>query len=587
VAITAEDYQATALTRPRPEAGQTERPASEPDRDRIGIVFVHGIGTQKPSETFLDWSKPIVQILTTWRVDHGFSPDPVVKAEFSFSGSAPPYLELEVPAIDGHPRRHWVVTEAWWAARLRPPSLSDAAAYVRHGLPQILRRIRESAGAGRSALDTRHAEEEDKVQRQAGAGDFLARELQNRTRWSWIDLLDRVQRWLTVLAYIPALLLGTALLLLYAPLRLIPVKAIQNAAILRSADSFLTDWFGDLPDVLEDPVQAANVRARIAESIAGLREQLGCGSIVVVAHSGGAIMSFTTLLDPAYEEQRVHRLLTIGEALALAWRLHRTGTPDAKPEADRLTGDLVSFRKDLNWTDFWASYDPAPAGPIVAPAGVTIKVESRPVTNRMSVLEDHGSYWENEEGFIVPLVRYLDEARGDPHRSRFFPDGLSRLARIERRRQRVGVLALWRWIAVLGAAIPIVASTIARAVAGGAIPGPAGIGAGIAAKFGDAPFHQLITVPLDLVASLATFPAWFVQFGEWLVGAGVIVAIFLLIAIIGLRIWAAWDAREREIARHEELQPVHRWDVALVSVLAVLVTVFVSAAAWKAAFGLG
>jgi len=36
---------------------------------RTGVVFVHGIGTQTPSETFLDWSGPIVELLTDWRAE--------------------------------------------------------------------------------------------------------------------------------------------------------------------------------------------------------------------------------------------------------------------------------------------------------------------------------------------------------------------------------------------------------------------------------------------------------------------------------------------------------------------------------------
>src|SRR5213075_1505137 len=117
----------------------------------------------------------------------------------------------------------------------------------------------------------------------------------------------------------------------------------------------------------------------------------------------------------------------------------------------------------LQWADFWASYDPAPAGPIVAPPGVTLAVDSRPVTNRMSIVEDHGTYWENDEGFLVPLLRHLDVPRGDPDSSRFYRDSTDRVVRIERRRQRVGVLALWRWIATLGGLLPIIAATVAWA----------------------------------------------------------------------------------------------------------------------------
>ena len=41
----------------------------------------------------------------------------------------------------------------------------------------------------------------------------------------------------------------------------------------------------------------------------------------MVAHSGGAIVSFTTLCDPAFMDLEVDKLVTLGEGLALAWRI--------------------------------------------------------------------------------------------------------------------------------------------------------------------------------------------------------------------------------------------------------------------------
>jgi hypothetical protein len=587
VAITAPDYQSTALTPAAPAAGA--RPA-EPadgsaDPDRVGIVFVHGIGTQQPAETFLAWSAPLVRILTAWRVEHGFDPDPVVRSEFSFSGSSQPYLELDVPAAGGHGARRWVITEAWWAAQIRAPSLGDAAAYVRRGLPSILRGIRDGYGVRTDLWSDRLAAELAKAEPDEAANTPAMQELRSRRQWRWIEELDRVQKWLTILAYVPALVLGSLVLLLYAPFRLIPIKAIRDAAVLRSADSFLTTWFGDLPDVLDDPVQAANVRARLAESIERLETQMHCGSIVVIAHSGGAIVSFTTLLDPAHRARRVDRLITIGQGLALGWRLHATGQGGIPPLPDRLTGDLTAARPDLQWADFWASYDPAPAGPIVPPAGVTLQVDSRPVTNRMSILEDHGAYWDNDEGYLLPLMRYLDQPRGSPDDSRFYHDSTERVVRIERRRQRVAVLALWRWIAVLGALVPIVVATLGWALSGGAVPGPAELGARLSAWFETVPGHQLITWPLGFLGGAPGSPGVLAPLGDWIVGSVAIGAIFALIGLVGLRLWAAWDERERAIARLEHLAPVHRRDLARVGAVALIVTVVVSAVAIRVAWG--
>ena len=75
--------------------------------------------------------------------------------------------------------------------------------------------------------------------------------------------------------------------------------------------------------------------------------------------------------------------------------------------------------------------------PPTAPPG-TILVESRPVTNEMNVLTDHGAYWANPEGFIVPLVRHLDAALGDASASRFYRDRTDRTRRIVATRARLG-----------------------------------------------------------------------------------------------------------------------------------------------------
>jgi hypothetical protein len=570
VTITARDYQATALNPPAPAATPAPVGPPAPDPDRVGVVFVHGIGTQQPAETFLDWSAPIVRMLTAWRVEHGLGPDPVVRSAFSFSGSSQPYLELAIPETGQHPARSWVVTEAWWASQVRAPSLGDAAAYIRRGLPGILRGIRDGYKV-RADLWADRLDAELKAADAAATPDSPAqRELRERRGWGWIEGLDSVQKWLSILAYVPALVLGSLLLVVYAPFRLIPIQAIRDAAVLRSADSFLTTWFGDLPDVLDDPVQAANVRARLAESIDRLITQMGCGSIVLVAHSGGAIVSFTTLLDPAYARLDVQRLVTIGQGLALGWRLHDTGAPGRPPLPDRLTGDLVAARPSLQWTDVWASYDPAPAGPIVPPAGVTLEVDSRPVTNRMSILEDHGGYWDNDEGFLVPLLRHLDVPRGDAADSRFYRDSTERVVRIERRRQRVAVLALWRWIAVIGALVPIVGTTLGWALSSGTVGGPAALGDRIAAWFETFPGHELVTGPLAFLAGTTTWPAWFEPLGAWVLGALAIAAVFLALGTAGVRLWSSWDERERAIARLEHLGPVHRRDVAAVAALLVV-----------------
>ncbi|MGZ6269857.1 MAG: hypothetical protein ACXWMU_04735 [Candidatus Limnocylindrales bacterium] len=598
MAVTSGDFQSTPLS-PRAESaggggraagaatdvapepvGGAGEPSVAPDPSRIGVVFVHGIGTQRPAETFLDWSAPLVQLLSAWRLEHGHGVDPVRRAEFSFSGTSSPYLELDVPAEAGHPAQTWLMTEAWWAAQVRAPSLGMMTAYLRRGLPRMMAGIKAGYGprekawsarrersrgtaaaaspaAGRAgtaappAVDERTAAPSGSAKPDQSA--LAAAELASHRGWVWIDALDRIQKELTILSAGPALVVGTLVLLLYAPFRALSLGALRDAAVLRSADSKLTDWFGDLPDLLDDPVQAANVRARLAAAIASL-QALGCGRIVVVAHSGGAIVSWTTLLDAEFAGLPVASLVTIGEGLALAWRLEDASA--GLPPGSRLTGSLAAARPELNWFDYWATYDPAAGGYLSSPPGASLSVESRPITNRMSILDDHGSYWDNDEGFLIPLLRHLDTAGGPPEGSRFYRDDALRAVRIERRRQRVAVLALWRWVAGLGAVVPLGVTSVLALLGLGA--GPARLGAAVTGWWGSSPFGGLVGAPLDWLASWASWPAALRPVGEWAVGTVLVAVVFLLIGGAGASIWDGWDSQERLAARAARLAPLDR-----------------------------
>jgi hypothetical protein len=562
---------ATAEAAPAP-GGAAARAATSPARGeprRVGVVFVHGIGTQKPAETFLDWSSAIVRILSEWRLEQGFGVDPVIRSQFAFDAGALPFLELEIPAYRDRKAATWVLTEALWAEAIRAPTLDPAAAYLADRLQTIVFGIR----AGYKMREPKWDERAERLP-----------ELE-RWRWRWIGAVDWLQRtfltqWLIVL---PVVAIGSLLLLLWAPLRRLPIGPLRDFVDAKIIDSFITDWFGDLPALLDDPVQAANVRARVAETVAGLR-RLRCDSIVLVAHSGGAIVAFETLLDPAYLDDprrriEVDKLITHGEGLNLGWRLERA----YKQELDkghRLQGNLGRSRPDLRWVDIWASFDPAPPGPLRPPPGVQLLIgqtgehgktgkeasgdmviESRPVTNFMSLRQDHGGYWANDEGFLVPLLRHIDDARGWGGASRFYADRDVRTVRIERRRQRVAILGAWRWIVALGAITGLVAGGLAAGalrLAGetlieiwSRVPGAALISAPIDAAWGA--LGTLLSL-LPFGATAADLP----RIGPVVLGGIVIVALFLGLGSAGGWAWGRWDERERAAARRERLPELDR-----------------------------
>jgi hypothetical protein len=552
---------------------------------RTGIVFVHGIGTQTPGETFLDWSGPIVELLTDWRAaereraaraaaergeeaPQGGVDDPVWRSEFTFNAGSPPYLELAIPAHEGVPATTWVVTEAWWASDLRAPSLGRTIDYLRRRMGTVV------SGIAAGYRDRSH-----RLVELAQLSDLIGKP--PPLDWRLAERLDEVQSLTFGARSVGYLVAGTGAIALagYDLLRRVPIPVIRDFAVRQMIDSFLIDWFGDLPVLLDEPVQSANVRARLARSIKGLKED-GCDAIVVVAHSGGALVSFETLLDPAYEDVQVDKLVTLGQGLGLAWRLAADLDVQEITPGHRLVGNLAEVRPHLRWVDLWSSYDPAPAGPIPergkpepwlkqapvplpgdpppTPSPGTILVESRPITNEMNVLTDHGAYWANPEGFVIPLIRHIDAARGDPNDSRFYRDKTDRTRRILWRRQRVSALASWGWLCSLAAIATSLILVVLQAIGDQRL---AAAGHRLVAAWDRIPGHEIVSGPVTAFgavvgAVLGWLPLSDVagvlgSLGPVVLGLALTLALFFAMAKVGLARWHDWDRRERR-AMHPE-----------------------------------
>lgn len=430
----------------RPVGGAT----TEERIPTTGVVFVHGIGSQKPGETLLQWSAPIVEVLGAWKgwaVEGSAVKDPVEAAAIDFTDDRPT-IDVVIPAatIDGtrYPASRWILTESWWAAKVAPPPLATMTTWLGP---------------------------------QGGAAQIVEAILGNRagTHLAWFLPKAAVIPFVSVLV--------AAILSIYAIARgisgLIPIQAVKDAAILRTFDEFLTGWFGDVRVLLYDPVQSANIRAGLAAAIRKLRDVDKVDSVVVMAHSGGAMVSYLTLTDPALEDIEVDKLITFGEG----WNLAVTLTPEQQGMYDRLRRDITALHPNLRWRDYWASHDPAPAGEVRqrevgriedgrrSGASRPDRIRSRMVWNRRSLLDDHGTYFENDEEFTLSVIREIDAPTtwGDERpngvpASRFYPTPTAHDdqslppadPRERRHRERVGVLALWRQLAI---AVPITVIT--------------------------------------------------------------------------------------------------------------------------------
>lgn len=600
---------------PPPRPTSTVRTEATPGvpptgRRRTGVVFVHGIGTQVARETLFDWARPVIDVLGEWRREYDeahplatIGESPVGSA--SVSDAANPWIEIDVPAFAGRERGQWLLTEAYWAGDVRPLPFADAARY-------LLRRVRGIAfgiAKGYGVREDRRAERlRGLLEKHAADPDPTVQlrlaEIRRSLspRWRITDILDGIWQQALVRALLAGFGTVVALLTLaiYSTLHAIPIAAIRTRVEIAMADTFIVEWFGDLPVLLDDQAQAAAIRTRLLERVEWLKRN-HCDHVVLVAHSGGTIVSFATLLRYDRAAFEVTKLVTLGEAIQLAWRLEAEAG-DWVP-GNSVRGDVAINHPDLRWVDVWASYDPAPSGeltgvdgcPLIAveklsdrPDDPRIHVESRPVTNFMHLGLDHGGYWLNDEGFLIPLIRHLDDPTGDGAASRFYRDSLDRTVRTERRRRRVSILLAWRWTGLLFGILAVLAANARSSLAA--------TGDAIAGLWALLPAHQLISGPIDGVGNALAVLLTAIDrrdvadglaaLGPILLGALVPIVAVFLIHRRGVGSWMAHDALERVVIRREQFGPAGRSSARSEGVLLIggLIAVLLAAAAVPPAF---
>ena len=566
---------------PEPEVRTSPVPGASPDGvPRTGIVFVHGIGTQAARETLFDWARPVIDVLGEWRreYDEGHPDAPIGEnpvGSASVSDPANPWIEVDIPAFGGRDREQWLFTEAYWAGDVRPPSFTDAARYLLRQIPGIVRGITKGYGTREKNREKRlkdlidkYALDPDPAVRSRVAE--IKRSLSGR--WQITDALDGI--WQEPVVRTVLAVVGTSMavlvLAIYSALHAIPIGAIRKRVEIAMADTFIVDWFGDLPVILDDQSQSAAIRTRLLERVDWLHRN-GCQNVVLVAHSGGTIVSFATLLRYDHAALDVAKLVTLGEAIKLGWELEQASR-DWVP-GNTIRGDVRVNHPNLRWVDVWASYDPAPSGELEGipdevpllpverlsdkPNPTTMEVESRPVTNFMHLALDHGGYWVNDEGFLISLIRHIDDPTGSGGTSRFYANPLDRTVRTERRIRRVALLLAWRWTALAFGIAAVVAAAVRTSLtdAGNAVAG----------VFGLLPGHELVTGTVDGIGNavsvvfnalgLTGIPEWLADIGPVVLGALIPVLAVFLVYRRGVGSWMAHDALERVKIRRELFDP--------------------------------
>jgi hypothetical protein len=544
--------------------GEPDLPACDKSRvPHIGVLFVHGVGYQLRGDTFRAATSPLIQLLREGTNAYGRAKDPTRFATTSASWNAQPFAEWEVG--EGRTARHWVLTEAYWADSFAPPSFSDMVSWLaaNNAASRVILRWRR-----RRSSKTDSSADASRSQDERVAPDSRPRAT---------DSYSRFAEWLvSVGVYV--------LLIIYQLVR--PVAALippVRSATVGRIDRAMLEWAGDMRVMLEDEVQAAMIRDRVARAAETLR-RYGCREMVVIAHSGGVVASLMTINDPRYPLPRIRRYITLGQGVDIAWRILGVSSRTLPDQAVRAAGLIVTpTPAGLKWEDYWATHDLVPNGALEdPPPGVAAPelgdARSHRVDNTWSIVSDHGGYFDNDEQFLVPVARAISEASGV--RAPLFGSAEQREreeAGRKRRRSRVAVRSIWGNI-VTGASLV----AIVGALGTGLIQFWSGRAEGLTRPMGEAttmlfeawhsiPGTEVLTSPFRLLRDHEIWPLQLVGYVIW-------TSLLISLVLLHRLAWSQWRdaaAGESRITPLAAVAWVQAWALRATTVMLAAPTLFV------------
>jgi hypothetical protein len=435
-------------------------------RAEIGILLVHGIGTQNRGETVVNIGEPLYRALKKWiesaslknRSDRESAGSKVERAS-DFAGQVDLIESVLNPARAGDPAHvrlrittgkdsspvEWIIAESHWANSFPQPDHRTVTLWLMRIVPWICisflaRRIRMAAAAIRTAI--------------AGSP----------RRWLEAGHLS-IQILLSLIALPlvgPLVLLLEACLIALLIAGLVPLKIVRD--FIARINAVISSILGDSFIYSSSQMRQQAAISKIRSDLEWFESRWGCKHLVILAHSQGAALSYLSLRGRI--PGKVRLLFTFGSGLL---KLHQLSAEHLKlwvqifglflpftgilllavvaewlglyPYAPRPATAiwanviLVAFfivitsvaaldehtdeiklqtseftRHGVKWIDAYASMDPVPNGPLFL-SDVSIP-ESVEVCNGSSAIRDHTSYTKNPDEFLLLIINALGRYSG-------------------------------------------------------------------------------------------------------------------------------------------------------------------------------
>jgi hypothetical protein len=398
-------------------------------------VLVHGIGQQSKGDTLDYMGRPLIDFIQSYS-----PPNLDIRVqEIPDTGEAHAKLRLKHDGAE----EEWIVTEAWWARSFVPTSLMDVWWWAFKGGPIWARTFWKTLILG----FRRDFRGDDTIADEPWQTPVYERKARGRLA-RFVDVLIGFPWWLVGFV---AYTLGWLIVLLLLVLALLPIDLIRKPLL-----TLLIGYLGD------QVANTHNVLARESTSSAVLNvlepwfEDEAFESITVLADSGGAPVAFHALTSRTmhrwvktfagkHQKAPAITLYTTGSGLNAAYKLGKDGEywkqRQFPPGAVR-------------WIDLWSQYDIVAAGPVdtaIAELSQPAEHVDLRVSGRDNPIQDHGSYYENQEEVLARILHGILRNRDTGAAPRKFNRyAIWNETNMQTHRHRVGQFAALRLLSFLG-----------------------------------------------------------------------------------------------------------------------------------------
>ena len=337
-------------------------------RADVTLVVVHGIGQQLRGETLLEWVEPLQRRLEKLSLEHGGRGARIRSSTILEGDDSEIWLDVETAAEQRRTIRfveaRWAdsfltfsyLRVLWWAAFFTPRLTWRVVKHLFRSYRLAFRSIRQS--------DTSTPPLDRLDQLVQGRAAAVTRETGRFARLKSLGL-NVLAFWVLLIFVAPAL--GTIAIVLIA-LVLIPTVVITMLVLIvlasipvigpkvRPLILAITSTVGDADVWVTSPIRAAAMRDVVRSHVRAA--YLISDEVVVLAHSQGAAISVSAVFDSFDSDATtVDALLTVGAAVTLLKRPSHPGRNQVGPAA-------LWAGTSSRWVNFWATFDPVPAGPI-------------------------------------------------------------------------------------------------------------------------------------------------------------------------------------------------------------------------------